>query len=142
MLNIIAASLALFMGWLFYYESLDLPKVGYQLPRLLTYFITILAIILIIESYLKYRKRTEEVQEEGIRVRRTFLFICSIALYIYFIESLGYFITTPLFIFGSMYFFKATKIRNIFYVTIGFTLFVYLLFVRFLHLPIPLGPLS
>ena len=137
-----AVFLALFMAWLFYYESLDLPKVAYQLPRMLTYLITILAIILIIESYLKYRKTTEEVQEEGIMVRRTFLFICSIALYIYLIDFLGYFITTPLFIFGSMYFLKATKIRNILYVTIGFTLFVYLLFVRFLHLPIPLGPLS
>ncbi|KUO65578.1 MAG: hypothetical protein APF84_14755 [Gracilibacter sp. BRH_c7a] len=141
-LNMAAVFLALFMAWLFYYESLDLPKVAYQLPRMLTYLITILAIILIIESYLKYRKTTEEVQEEGIMVRRTFLFICSIALYIYLIDFLGYFITTPLFIFGSMYFLKATKIRNILYVTIGFTLFVYLLFVRFLHLPIPLGPLS
>jgi uncharacterized membrane protein YidH (DUF202 family) len=140
--NLIAAATALIFAWVFYYESLDLPKVAYQLPRRLTYLITILAIALIIESFYKYYQKTQEEQQGKIQLTRTVLFAGSIALYIFTIDLLGYFITTPLFIFGTMYFLKSTKVRNILLISVGFTLFVYLLFVRFLNLPIPLGPFS
>lgn len=137
--NLVAATVAILFAWIFYYESLDLPKVAYLFPRRLTYVITILAVALIIEAYYKYRKGAQEEREEGIKLLRASLFTGSIILYIFAIDFVGYFITTPLFIFGTMYFLKSTKIRNIIFISIGFTLFVYLLFVKFLNLPIPLG---
>ncbi len=140
--NLVAATVAILFAWIFYYESLDLPRVAYLFPRRLTYVITILAIALVIEAYYKYRKATLEEQEEGIKVLRASIFTVSIALYVFSINIVGYFITTPLFIFGTMYFLKSTKTRNILLITIAFTLFVYLLFVRFLNLPIPLGSFS
>ncbi len=140
--NLVAATVAILFAWIFYYESLDLPRVAYLFPRRLTYLITILAVALVIEAYYKYRKGVQEDQEEGIKVLRASLFTGSIVLYILAIDLVGYFITTPLFIFGTMYFLKSTKTRNILFITVGFTLFVYLLFVRFLNLPIPLGSFS
>lgn len=140
--NLVAATVAILFAWIFYYESLDLPRVAYLFPRRLTYLITILAVALVIEAYYKYRKGVQEEQEEGIKVLRATLFTGSIVLYILAIDLVGYFITTPLFIFGTMYFLKSTKTRNIFFITVGFTLFIYLLFVRFLNLPIPLGSFS
>lgn len=140
--NLVAATVAILFAWIFYYESLDLPRVAYLFPRRLTYLITILAVVLVIEAYYKYRKGVQEEQEEGINVLRASLFTGSIVLYILAIDLVGYFITTPLFIFATMYFLKSTKTRNIFFITVGFTLFIYLLFVRFLNLPIPLGSFS
>ena len=62
--------------------------------------------------------------------------------YILAIDPLGYFLVTPAFLIGALSYLRAIKMRYILIITFIFTIFVYLLFVKFLHLPIPLGLMS
>jgi hypothetical protein len=96
-----------------------------------------------------YRAEKKKVKDEGksnevseINHTRAVVFALLIFGYIVTIKPLGYFIVTPFFVIISYLYLKATKIRNILLIALGFTAFVYLLFVVFLKLPIPLGPMS
>ncbi len=70
---------------------------------------------------------------------------CSSSLifaYVLTIIPLGYFIATPAFLIGSLLFLRSTKPHWILAIAVGFTGFVYLLFVLFLHMPVPMGLLG
>ncbi|MDZ4164491.1 MAG: tripartite tricarboxylate transporter TctB family protein [Smithellaceae bacterium] len=143
----IASILATILAAVFYYYTLSLAEAAYQLPRILIAVIVLLAIGMFLEAYLKYRreragKETREVPEEGINYKRAAVFALLIFAYILAINPLGYFVTTPVFIIGALYYLKAARMRTILIITVCFTVFVYLLFVKFLHLPIPLGHMS
>lgn len=143
----IASILVSILAAVFYYYSLDLPKAAYQLPRILIAVVVLLAVGMFLEAYLKYRReskdkgKNKDVDKE-VNYKRATTFTLMIFAYILAINPLGYFLVTPVFIIGSLYYLKATKMKNILIITVFFTIFVYLLFVRFLNLPIPLGPMS
>ncbi len=143
----LAAALATLLAAVFYYHTLSLAEAAYQLPRILIAVVVLLAIGMFLEAYVKYRreradKEKKEVPEERIHYARAALFALMIFLYILAINPLGYFVTTPAFIISALFFLKAARARTILIITVFFTVFVYLLFVKFLHLPIPLGPMS
>jgi hypothetical protein len=73
---------------------------------------------------------------------RVIVFIALISGYILTIQYLGYFIVTPVFIISVYLFMRASSILNIFIIALSFTLFIYVLFVLFLNLPVPMGLLS
>lgn len=143
---IIAAILSIGFGIFFYVNTFDLPKAGYQLPRILVGVIILLAILMVGESYLQKKKAnttekeaTESEATMPIDYKRVVIFGVMIAAYIMTIQKLGYFIVTPLFVILTFLYLKSTNIRNMLLISMGFTVFVYLLFVKFLHLPVPMG---
>lgn len=147
----IATAAMLIFSAVFFFESLDYPDASARLPQILIIAIVILALAMFIESVVKQRKASkidaetsekDKSDEEKINVKRVLIFGVLIALYIYFIDIVGYFIVTPLFILITLIVLKAAKTRTVIIIAIGFTVFIYALFVMFLHIPVPMGLLA
>ncbi len=155
-ITIIIGLLFLAVAVLFYVISLDMMREAYLLPRLLVYAIVVLSIGMIIESLIQHKKEQEKIEDEvassgGWTAKASFdkavaikgtLFVLLIAIYVLLIQPLGYFIVTPLFIVGAFMLLKSTSFVVSIITAIGFSGFVYALFVVFLHLPVPMGILA
>lgn len=147
---IIAAALAIGFAGIFYFNSLKLPPVAKKLPTILMAIIVLLAVGMAIEAFYKCKKEEASITEADtiekaspdINYLRVFIFTLMIAVYIFTIKPLGYFIVTPIFIAAAYLYLKSTSKANIILISLGFTVFVYLVFIKFLKLPIPLGPMS
>ncbi|MCJ7594383.1 MAG: hypothetical protein MUO52_06380, partial [Desulfobacterales bacterium] len=61
----IASILVSILAAIFYYYTLALPKAAYQLPRILIAVIVLLAIGMILEAYLKYRRESEGKEKKA-----------------------------------------------------------------------------
>ena len=155
-MQIIFAGLTMLLAVVFYFQTLNLPEAAYQLPRILIFIVILLSIVMAIGRLFSYKKNFQEdtkktdfpgnhnhsvskEDEFNVRPARVFVFIVLITGYILTIEQLGYFIITPIYIIATYLYLRATKFLNIILIAVGFTFFVYLLFVLFLHLPIPMG---
>lgn len=148
-LTISFAGLSVLIALIFFISSLGLPEAAYQLPRILVILIVILSIAMVWESAVKNKKEdpAEKQCPEGHKIKKAvekelLIFVLFVAFYVFTIRPVGYFITTPLFILATY-----RRLRSItpLYATLtafGFTIFIYLLFVRMLHLPIPMGILT
>lgn len=144
-LDIGAAIVAILLGLVFYHQTLDMPKAAYELPRLLVFLIAGLCILMIFSGYRVFKIRNmEERESEHLppNYKRVFFFGLIIALYISLIQSIGYFIVTPVFIIVSLYYLKATRFTNMVLIAGFFTAFIYFMFVWFLKLPVPMGILG
>jgi hypothetical protein len=90
-----------------------------------------------------HRRQTEggeaETSEGKIVAGRVAWYVCLMALYIFLISRVGYFIVTPLFMTISYMLLKAAGFVKAAAISVGFAIFIYALFVVFLKLPIPLG---
>ena len=137
----IGAGLGIGLAVLFYFHSTSLPPFSKRLPTILIVVVILLSIGMIIEAYMKNKKNGSEETSE-VNVKRAFVFTLFIAIYIFTIKPIGYFIVTPLYVISTYVYLKSTSRRNMVLIALGFTVFVYALFVMFLKLPIPIGPIS
>jgi hypothetical protein len=131
-----------FVAVLFYYQSLKLPKAGYQLPRLLSGIILVLVLIDIAGAFLHRISKTVETEKKNpqkAKGKKFFFFLALTAMYIFFIQPIGYFIMTPLYLFIVFSVLRSMKLSTTIIVAVGFTLFVCMLFVKFLNLPVLMG---
>jgi len=135
-----------FLAIVFYVNTLRMPKAAYQMPRILIALVLLLSVLMIVEQAALMRKSpsadTGNSLPEEISPIRIGVVVSLILAYVLTIVPLGYFIATPAFLIGSFLFLRSTKLPWILATAIGFTVFVYLLFVLFLHMPVPMGLLG
>lgn len=140
-----------------YADTLDMSKAAYQLPRLVIMLVLALLGLMIAERFFQIRKAarieepvpdTEPIGEPPeilsgvVSPARIAVFVILLIAYVATIKPLGYFISTPLFLIGIMAYLRATSLPRIILIAVGFTGFVYFLFVLFLNLPVPMGLLA
>jgi hypothetical protein len=141
------------MAAIFFIDTLDMVRAANELPRLLMLLVVALAVGMVIESYKKSKK--EALEEAGSNPGptgkpafdkagfiRLLLFVALITAYVFLLQPIGYFIVTPIFVVASFLLLKATKLLYAIITGLGFSVFIYFLFVVFLHLPVPMGILS
>ena len=153
----IAAVLATAFALIFLNKAVKLPKTAGYLPKILIALVILLSILMVIETHfkeknnVKQKRRIDERSEEDedsdddktpIDYKKAFLFGLMIAIYIFAMKPVGYFIVTPAFVIIAYRYLKSTSWKNTIIISVGFTLFVYLLFVLFLKLPVPMGILQ
>lgn len=141
----IASGLILVLCIIFFMETIDYPSEAARLPQILIILIALLAIGMFIEAFIKQKKinvSDEKVEEEKTNVKRVFIFGIIITLYIFLIDILGYFLLTPIFIFCSLIFLRATKLIPAIFISILIPIFIYVVFKLFLNIPIPMGLLG
>lgn len=140
----IATLLVLALTMTFYIQSLKYPPSAAKLPQILIVLISVLAVGMLIEAVLTERKAKKVAGEkpQKIHALRALVFGILIGLYIILIEPIGYFIVTPLFVIAAMSYLRAVNFLKAVLIAIGFTVFVYALFIMFLKIPIPMGLLS
>jgi membrane-bound metal-dependent hydrolase YbcI (DUF457 family) len=141
--HLLAAVIAIAFAVMLYLDSYKLNFAGYLLPRILSATIILLSLAMIAEAWWCQKKSgTADCSSTETNSKRVIIFISSIIAYIVGINIVGYFVSTPLYIVGAYLYLNAMKLRNSILIAVGFTVFVYLLFVAFLQLPIPLGPME
>lgn len=151
----IAAVLALIFTLTFLYKAISLPKTAGFTPKILIFIVSLLSILMLVESYyteknnFKRKRRIDERSEEDddedkipVDYKKAFIFGLMIAIYIFTMKPIGYFIVTPLFVIAAYKYLKSTNWKNTIIISVGFTIFVYLVFVLFLKLPVPMGILG
>ncbi|MGE5247267.1 MAG: tripartite tricarboxylate transporter TctB family protein [Verrucomicrobiota bacterium] len=146
----------------FLVDTFHMPRAAYQMPRIFIALILLLSVLMIVEQALQTRKRSSETNGNGasesngnngsgnngdppppeLSPVRIVVFVALIFAYIMTINPLGYFIATPAFLVATLVFLRSTKLPWVAAIAVGFTGFVYLLFVLFLHMPVPMGLLD
>ena len=141
---------------IFFMDTLDMVKAANELPRLLMILVLALSVGMVFESYKKSKQEALEAKAVGESpsnaaaksksdaqdFMRLALFVVLIAAYVLLLKPVGYFIVTPLFIVVAFVLLKATSLLISILTGLGFSVFIYFLFVVFLHLPVPMGILS
>jgi hypothetical protein len=143
--EILFACGAVALSLLFIVQSFKLTDSSALMPRILAVLIILLSAFMVVQGVTARRRMIEAGQKENIppvNVPLVTLFLIFIVVYVALIEVIGYFVATPLFVIGSYLFLKAMKPRNAIFVAAGFCALVYGVFVKMLHLPVPLGLLE
>jgi uncharacterized membrane protein len=126
----------------FYTNLTKLPEVAKRLPLILCVVIVLLSLMVMAQALYGKKKGNSKVENKNIDVKTVVLFTVVIALYVFTIKPIGYFIVTPIFLIFMLRYLKTGSWLKTMLIAGGFTLFVYLLFVLFLKLPVPLGILE
>lgn len=139
---------------MFYITSLDMAPAASQMPRILAIFVSILAGLMVADVFL-FKRRNQNAEAgntvvdtkapyiggffDGVNVLRAGAFMVMVILYILLLESMGYFIMTPLFLIGTLTLLRACRPLILVAISVVAPVFVYLIFVTFLDLPMPMG---
>ena len=139
--NLLLPLIILALAAVCFVQALDFPTgddVGpAAVPYLWIGFLVVFCVALIVQAVLRKGKPDPVPGKIGFVI----LFVCWLVVYLAAIESVGCFVSSFLFLVGSMY---ALTYRNhlvIFAVASGWLIFSYVVFAKFLFIPLPIGPL-
>ena len=131
----------LLLALLLYYLSLGFPdqeEVGPAVvPHLWILFATVFCVALIGQAALR---RGDADPAPG-HILRVLLFGGWLVAYLLAINTLGYFLSTFVFLVGAMYFLGYRRLLVATAVSMVWLLFSYLVFLKLLYIPLPVGPL-
>jgi len=145
--HLLFAIFTFIIGGYFFYKGASMPSSASLFPNIVAGLVFLLSGAMVVRSLKEVRDgkgvpdKQEGAQQKPI-ISRVIFFTVSIALYIYLIPGIGYFIATPLFMTVAYLYLRAAGIMKAMIISLCFSLFIYFLFVWFLKLPIPLGILE
>ncbi len=144
--HILFATFTIGLGVFFFLSASSMPTSASLFPKLVAVIVLLLSGSMIVQAFAKARnsgtpEHTEE-QELPVHVVRVVVYVVLMVSYIFFIPRIGYFIATPLFMLLSYGWLRALGIGRALLVSVAFSVFIYVLFVWFLKLPIPMGVLE
>ena len=126
------------IGLYFYVAANAMPDSARMFPQMMAVLIFLFSGLMVFNAW--------RVPEDGVKVKinvlRVTVFAAGVAVYIASTEALGYFISTPLFMVAGYLYLRAASLLKAALIALSFSVFVYLLFVRFLNLPVPMGLLE
>jgi hypothetical protein len=123
----------------FYVEANSMVDSARLFPQIVAGLVFVLSVVM---AFNAWRSAPAEENKTRINVKRLVIYAVMLAVYIWTTDTVGYFITTPVFMIVSYLYLKAAGFFKAIAITAAFMLFVYLLFVQFLNLPVPLGLLE
>ena len=135
------------LGGYFFFKGNSMPSSAALFPQLVAGLVFLFSGAMVFKSLKEAKNGAGEpapqsCDEQKIHVPRVILFTALIALYIFLIPRIGYFVATPLFMVVTYMFLRAIGFFRAILVSLGFPVFIYVLFVWFLKLPIPMGLLE
>ena len=134
------------LGLYFFVKAFSMPSTAAHFPTIIASLVFLLSASMVVEALRKVRRGGgvpgSEAADGKILVTRVVSYVALTAAYIFLIPRIGYFVATPLFMIISYSYFRALGTFKVLLVSIGFSIFIYLLFVWFLKLPIPMGLLE
>lgn len=132
------------LALLFLFYSQELTDSAAMLPRILCGLILLLSALMALNA-IRTEKHGEHAAQEArppVNLKRIWGFIFLLVGYVVLVQPLGYFVITPVFILFACWFLRATAPVRAICIAIGFSVLVYLVFVRLLFLPVPMGILG
>jgi hypothetical protein len=134
----------IFTGGIFLYQkAISFPLGGDIFPKFIIFVLMALAVIMIAERYYKKDTTGEETDKKSEEVNankfQPYIIYLFVLVYLICISWLGFFTSTILFLPLVMIYFGFRDFKTIIIPTVIILLFIYLLFVRELHVPLPTG---
>lgn len=148
---VLVAAASCGLASLFFITSLSMQPAAYQMPRLLVALVFILTAAMLIDYTVQKRQKAagqplDEVAApllvpffQGASIPRVAIFLGAVILYVVLLEPLGYFIVTPLFLFGTLLYLRACRLWVAAAIAAVAPIFVYFIFIALLALPVPMG---
>lgn len=131
-------SVLLLISGIYYYMITKLPEKAAIYPTFVVSILGLLSIIFIIKTLISKEKNNEKKIFDGFQVKQ-FVFVLFMSFtYVGLMNVLGYFTTTFLFLIISLLGLKANKMHSI-YTSIGFSIFIFIIFKILLNVPLPRG---
>lgn len=136
-LNIILSIVLLLISGSFYFMIFQLPNEANLYPIFVVTVLLILSLILFFKTY--FNKEDEESSAfKNIELKQIIFVLITSGLYIAFINLIGYVVSTVLYVLVALIGLKVDK-KNSIFISLGFCLFVYVLFKVLLKVPLPKG---
>ena len=126
------------LGVLFWVQTSTLTDSAAMFPRLLIVMIILLSAGMLLQT----ARSGCNIVGSPVNIPRIVAYLALLLAYVFCAEPVGYFIVTPVFIVVASAFLRAMSFKGALLTSLGFSLFIYGLFVEFLHLPVPLGLLE
>ena len=123
----------------FYVEANSMVDSARLFPQIVAALVFLLSVVM---AFNAWRSAPPEEKGAKINAKRLVIYAAMLAVYIWSTDTVGYFITTPVFMIVGFLYLKAAGFFRAVAITAAFMVFVYLLFVQFLNLPVPLGLLE
>lgn len=142
----ISGLLSILVGSFFYYLTLDFPSIETDvlgaafLPKLYSILLIIFGVILITKKLVKSNTNPEN-QEGEFKGFYGLSSMVIVLIYVLLLPYIGFYIATILVMLTLLYFLKVRKILVLLSVSVGVTLFVFILFEKLLKVPLPTGVL-
>ncbi len=134
------------LGLYFFIKAFSMPSTAAHFPTIIAGLVFLLSASMVVEALRKVRRGGEAPGTTGtegkIQFTRVVTYVVLIAAYIFLIPRIGYFVVTPIFMILTYSYLRALGTFKVLLVSIGFSIFIYFLFVWFLKLPIPMGLLE
>ena len=129
----------------FFFKASSMPRSASLFPQIVAGLIFLLSAAMVFKA--AHDVRGSGGEDAGapagkIHVARVVVFVALTAAYIFLIPRIGYFVVTPLFMLVMYTFLRALGIFKALVISVGFSVFIYFLFIWFLKLPIPMGLLE
>jgi hypothetical protein len=143
--ELLFAAGAVALSLLFIVQSFRLTDSAALVPRLMAGLIIVLSIVMVAQGVAARRRMLLAGQKEEIpyiNIPRVLIFLVFIIAYVAFMDIVGYFIATAVFIVGTYLYLRAFTLRQSLLVALAFCALVYGVFVRLLYLPVPRGLLE
>lgn len=143
----ISGLLSILVGSFFYYLTLDFPSIETDvlgaafLPKLYSILLIIFGVILITKKLVKSNTNPENQEGEFKGFFYGLSSMVIVLIYVLLLPYIGFYIATILVMLTLLYFLKVRKILVLLSVSVGVTLFVFILFEKLLKVPLPTGVL-
>lgn len=132
----LSGALIVFSGFVYYMIS-KLPKEAALYPLFVTSLFFILSIMLLYKSYVD-KDNKEESSFKNLEFKQLLFVLISSGLYVALINVLGYILATFAYVLVTLFGLRIKKINSLL-ISLGFCLFVYVVFKIFLNVPLPKG---
>lgn len=122
----------------FYVVTMDFPEKSQGYPLIMISVMTILAVMLIIQSFIKKPEKSWKELFGHVHWKRFFFVFGSCFAYILLVNFIGFFVTTLSYLIITMVVLKA-NLKTILLAVPFFMLLIFLVFSVFLKVPLPTG---
>jgi len=131
----------IFFCGLFYYLSFSFAGEARGFPHFMIFFLFLFSLSLFVNTFFSKEKQTKDTDtsDNGIDIKRLFYVAALTIIYIVLINKVGFYFTTILYLFYSMYYLGIKNVKLLLLITGIFIIFLYTGFTLFLELSIPEG---
>lgn len=129
----------LLIGLIFFINTFNLPENSRMYPRFMIGIMLFLSILLFIKTLLKSQSsKSWKDMVIGIQWKRFSFVLIGGIVYLFFINTLGFFVSTFLYLFITMIYLKANRTAIMISIP-SFLIVLFLIFKVFLKVPLPTG---
>jgi asparagine N-glycosylation enzyme membrane subunit Stt3 len=117
-------------------ESLKIPKVPSEFPKLISLLLTLLAVILMLTAF---KRREEKTKETVYNFYPVICVILCLIVYILVLRWIGYIVSSIVLIFSVILILGYKKKKRVFIISLASVTVIYLIFKIILGVPLPMG---